>query len=136
MKAILGSVVMKRCFQFVALSIVTLLAIPPALAAGLCLAPQASQQMECCANSGGTPQAQVPTAPALAQACTESCCSVSPQSTPLPTVPEKATTLRAPLVQGNPLTALVPQPALAVWHDSQPSALAIDRQVRLHVFRI
>jgi hypothetical protein len=86
---------MKRCLQFVALSMAILLAAPPALARELCLDVQGAQGMagdDCCAGAshaasrltdlkGSTPLAQAN------NGCGKGCCSVSSPSAPSQTVP-------------------------------------------------
>jgi hypothetical protein len=135
---------MKRCLQLVVLSLVTLLAIPPALAKELCLLSQGSQPMEdlaCCADSGDgwmghasqTGASSAPTA--QAQVCNEGCCSVS-QNTPLPGTPEKATSARASLGHYTTIAAFVPGPVQRLGHSGLPNAVSPDRQLLLHVFRI
>jgi hypothetical protein len=136
---------MKRCLQLVALSLVTLLAVPPVLAEEFCLAVQGSQQMDdasCCAASGqgsmgNASQSSASTTPvAQAQSCDQGCCSVSPQNTPLPGAPERATTVRTPLAFCSAAAVIVAYPELRHGYGVQSRAIALDRQVLLHVFRI
>jgi hypothetical protein len=86
---------MKRCLQFVALSIVVLLAVPPALARELCLPVQGMAGDACCASTsnsasrltglkGSTRVAQVD------NGCGEGCCSISSPSAPSQNAPERA----------------------------------------------
>jgi hypothetical protein len=78
---------MKHLLQFVTFIIVALLVIPPALAEGLCFTSQAQTvSMDCC----NVDQVGTPIAPsAVVQECNEGCCSVAPQNSPAPTIPDK-----------------------------------------------
>ena len=137
------SVCMKRCLQLVAFCLVALLAVPPALADELCRVAQGWQKMSemaCCADSAGGSRGNASDAGAIApiaqtQSCTEGCCSVSPQSTPQPGAPEKATTVLVPLAPcGNTIAAFVP--VVLLGGNCRIDATPPDRQVLLQVFRI
>lgn len=81
---------MKHLFQFVGVLVAVLLAVPPAIAEGLCLlTPNQPSTMECCSGLDqiGSPVAIPPVS--IAQNCSESCCSVAPQTPSLPTVSDK-----------------------------------------------
>ena len=137
---------MKRCLQLVALCLVTLLAVPPAMADELCRLSHGWQQMNdgvCCAESGDgstvqPPQNTASTTPmAMAKSCNEGCCSVSPQDTPLPVAPEKNTTDQAPpTLCGNTIAVVVPVPAAPLGRNNVSDASPQDRQVLLQIFRI
>ena len=78
---------MKLLVKFVAVLVAGLLIVPPALADGLCLTSQPSAvSMQCCnVDRVGTSIASS----AVNQDCNEGCCSVAPQRSPSPNVPDK-----------------------------------------------
>jgi hypothetical protein len=128
---------MKHLLQFAAVVVVALLAIPPALAEGLCLITQAQQtSMECCAN--GIDHIGAPTALSTAiQNCEEGCCSVAPQNPPAPIAPDK--------FQADSPWQLASHNVAALSLQAQPESAAQqitpadrtqDLPVLLHTFRI
>jgi len=135
---------MKRCLQLVALCLVTLLGVPPAVADELCRLSQGWQQMNdgaCCTSDGSSAKdfqnSALATPQAMAQSCNEGCCSVSPQSTPLPGVLEKDTIDHAPPAPcGNPVAAFVTGLAQPLDRNRGSDASPPDRQVLLQIFRI
>ena len=79
---------MKHPLQSVALVVMACLVIPPALAEGLCLPTQDAQStMACCSSLtlGGPPGAGL----SMAQSCGTACCSVAPQKSTAPLIPDK-----------------------------------------------
>ena len=134
---------MKRSIQLVALVIVALLAIQPALADVLCLTQDGPQPMEahgCCAGSdmasvhqhtaSSRPNAQ------MQSDCNQGCCSVSQQNAPAPFSNDKGQADRAPVVQATvavlPVPVSAPRPCQSISH--HPPAAA--RYLLLQVFRI
>src|SRR6476620_5378838 len=83
---------MKRLLQFVAVLVVALLTVPPAVAEGLCLLTENQPTaMDCCSGLDHI-SAPATVAPSLlAQSCNEGCCTVAPPSPAAPTVPDKFT---------------------------------------------
>jgi hypothetical protein len=129
---------MKHNLQLVAFCVAAMLALPHAVAAGLCLASHAAHAMDCCADSADSSRTPVSNAApvALAQFRHENCCSVFPQPAPLPGALEKTTSVPAPQVQIAFELIFPAEPFLQFVHNSRFSAIATDRQILLHVFRI
>ena len=78
---------MKHPFNFVAVVLAVLLAVPASLAEGLCLSSQSSiASMECCNVARvGT----LIVSSTVNHDCNEGCCSVAPQKSPAPIVTDK-----------------------------------------------
>ena len=126
---------MKHRLQIVAFVVVALLAVPPALAESICTAASGhSVSMECCdvdhVNAGST-------LPAVVQDCDEGCCSVAPQKSPVPVIPDKfkadSAGLDTPLAVGS-------LGAYSLSDVAAPVVVAtgrsLDLPVLLHTFRI
>jgi hypothetical protein len=134
---------MKRSIQLVALVIVALLAIQPALADVLCLTQAGPQPMEahgCCASSAdislhqhrasSTPSAQ------MQSDCNAGCCSVSPQNAPPPNAQEKAQTEPTPIVHSVLAAVSIPSSANQQRQIDRPNSSPTARHILLQVFRI
>jgi hypothetical protein len=132
---------MKKSLQLVALVIVALLAMQPALA-NVCAQgdPQPMESHDCCAGSGAASAHQdltggIPPSQMLSD-CNAGCCTVSPQNAPVPDPSEKAKADPVPVTQDNQTTMALPIPqarplALDVRHNSDTA-----RYILLKVFRI
>jgi hypothetical protein len=83
---------MKLLIQFAALLVTALLAVPPAVAEGICSFAQGAPQlsMDCC-NADNVGSAIASSESSMAQGCLEGCCSLAPAQPPAPTVPDRFT---------------------------------------------
>jgi len=127
---------MKHLLQSVAMMVMAFLAIPPAVAEGLCLLPQSPpSNMECCTSLKHA-SAQGP-ALSIAQFCNEGCCSVTPQ--------KSATLISSEKLKADSPTPETPQTiAVARLHGSPDLArrtasvtgTMLDLQILLQTFRI
>jgi len=129
---------MKRLLQFVALLVVALLAVPPAVAEGLCLLTQNQPgAMECCSSLEHISAPATAPQATIAQSCNEGCCSVAPATPASLTLPDKykadSPTTSAPQAHAD-ISLDVPRafnsPAFAT------TGLTHDLPVLLHTFRI
>ena len=134
---------MKRSIQLVALLIVALLAIQPALADVLCLTQTGPQPMEahgCCAGSSDVslhqPMASSTPIAQMQSDCNEGCCSVSPQNAPAPFATEKAKTERTPVAHSVLALVSIPVPATHQRQIDRPNNSPTARCILLQVFRI
>jgi hypothetical protein len=134
---------MKRSVQLVALLIVALLAIQPALADVLCLTQNGPRPMEahgCCAGSADISlhqhRASSLHAAQIQSDCNEGCCSVSPQNAPAPNAQEKAQTESTPIVHSAMAAVSIPSPATLQRQIDRPNTSPTARYILLEVFRI
>jgi len=126
---------MKLLVKVVAVVVAGLLIVPSALADGLCLTSQPSTaSMQCCnVDRVGASIASS----AVNQDCNEGCCSVAPQRSPSPSVPDK---LKADSVAPDAVFAVLilklhppNNPTCPVLGANCPSQ---DLPVLFHTFRI
>lgn len=139
---------MKRLLQLVALFSAALLATQPALAGVLCASAGASQPMDmqgCYGTSSATTdasdQARLQHAQDMAAAipgayCSQGCCTVSPQSAPVPIANEKATVENVQQWIALAAPVLVPSAEMRGKKCPHHEMAATPRQELLQVFRI
>lgn len=124
---------MKHLLQCVVFLLMPLVAIPPALARGICVATaRESVSMDCC-DAASVVMADAVTA---IQGCGKTCCTIAPGKWPAPAIPDKLTAdSTAPDASQTALSTATRRPL--TW--AFPVAAELpgqDLPVLLHTFRI